>query len=302
MKCFDGLIGIKGLCEDVTYRYYLDDLGVSLNTASKLADERNGFKGKTLIESKISEGIAQTISDMTFGEKITRPIIEDIELVCTDGNYVYVGGITHEFKTTKCRYSKFYIGNISIDVTAFGNLGVSLIADGVTTVLYADTADVGMQIFYVNKEVGDFQIIIEGDVETSNCPMPSFSYVDSTLTSTYGLNMDFQLRCSIEKHVCKFTDLIAEVARYKIAAMLMNEINLTNNLNEYIICKNKEDIFIQMAMLDSTYNLKRYEEDFRPEKGQYQRELAKLKLPPLLCNCCMEVCKDTNYIYQLNLP
>jgi hypothetical protein len=304
MKCFDGLIGIKGLCNK-TYRYNLDDLGISLHTASKLSDEKFNYSGQKLIESKINEAINITISDLAFGSKITRPIIDDISIdnFFNPVSYTYNGTITHSFKSKNCKYSKFYIGLVKFQVAQTGSLTINLKENNTTTTIYTGTPTEDVEL-YLNKEYGDFaiEIIGGGGLKTYTSGLPNMGYVTASQGQTYGLNIDFQLRCSIEKHVCKFADLIANVARYKAAAMLLNEINLTNNLNEFIICKDKADLFIQMAMLDSTYNLRQYEAEFNPENGMYQTELNKLKLPPLECSCCCEECKDKNYIHELNLP
>lgn len=305
MRCFEGLIGMKGFCSPLTYKYFLDDLGISLKTASKLADERFVFKGQELVERKINDAIEQTIGDLQFDSKITRPIIEDVSTSClTPTLYTSDGEVVlHSFSSLKCKYSKFYIGSITIPIVAQGDLVIDLIQGNTTENLYdgAPTEDV---VLYLNREVGNFTIRVaySAGLQTYTCSYPSLCYITASQTQTKGLYIDFQLRCSIEKHVCKFADLIAGVARYKAAAMILNEINLTNNLNEYIVCKDKSDLFIQMAMLDSTFNLKRYEEEFRAEKGMYQRELEKLKLPALTCSCCTLECKDKNYVHELNLP
>lgn len=50
------IISIRGLCSNDTAKYYLDDIGISLLSASKIADERYGLGRKMIETNKSSVG------------------------------------------------------------------------------------------------------------------------------------------------------------------------------------------------------------------------------------------------------
>ena len=79
MNCIKDIISIRGLCSNDTAKYYLDDIGISLLSASKIADERY-VSGRKMIETKINQAWEMAFNDITFDGFISNKILLDSDV------------------------------------------------------------------------------------------------------------------------------------------------------------------------------------------------------------------------------
>jgi len=305
MQCVTEQIGVLGLCGETTYPILLDNYGVSLKTLSKSATSSLGT-GQAQLTSIISDAVSETIADIRFeglelGKVIsTYSLNQDTETAYTLDDYNDV-----TFSTT-CENTAFYIGQITLKGN--GNVGLYIIVDSVQTTIY-DGAVVNTKTFQINtKYTADsvtIRVIGSNFVTTKvNEDCGDCSYITKTGQS-YGLYTNISLRCDIDNYLCQYSDLIANVAKWKVLAKIFFNLHHSDRLNEYILFKESGDsakIYELMSFYDSEMNMAYINGDtnVRP-KGKYQLALANLNIPKPVCTCCDAKCTNEIYFELINL-
>lgn len=311
MNCYDNLISIRGLCEPEQARFYLDDYGMSLRSISKIADERF-VTGKRLVSTIIERAWRDVLRDIRFDGFKSNLTLTD-SLVGVVGTSGYSNGLQGILFTLdkSCTLGRFFVSSIFIHVKTGGSLVLTLIEGASTTTLYNDA--VSNETIYeirVGRFVSDsFSLMID----TTNCEVYRSSLSDDScgcdhyaVSSTeggngFGIQFQLQVRCDIEKHLCKFVDVIATAVIYKSLALLWHEAALSTRLNDFLTLGKKEEAYKWIGYYDSSLNVFKYDENkafvggtVKVAQGQYQLELEKIKLPVPKCRCCME-CDGNNY-------
>lgn len=301
MNCWDRYIGIKGLCDNVNYRIYLDDYGLSLLSMSKVADERF-FTGKKLLQSLIDRAWKDTFNDIQFDKFEVNKIILDTKLgAYLDCDTTIQSGVKAlNFKTSdNCTLTEFYISTISINVLQGGDASLSITSGGTTTEIFSGTLENNTKYeIPVNDFVGDdFTIILDASNITlcktyngANCDCGCTSYTQ--IGDLNGMTIDLQIRCNKSKYLCKFLDVIAPIVVHKIMGMFWHEVETTNRFSEFVNFK-QEVSSAQMIYHDSQYMAMMPTELISTARvGQYQLKLDKLDIPQPKCKCCVS-CKGT---------
>lgn len=313
--CYENIISIRGLCQQDNAMYYLDDIGISLLMAAKTADEKYGT-GKKLIEAKIKQAWRDAFNDITFHGLEANKVLNDVTAgsisVASVAPFDAFRGV--KFTMDKdCILSRFFLHKVTLSVKIGGATKIVLRDSGIEYEIYNGTIGNDEIIEVVtNRYMSDsFQILADNkEIEvysslpniTCNCrDRLHFTINGTSYTSElYGITADIQVRCDKDKYLCKFVDKIGQAVLYKAAALIWKDVNDSSRLNDYLVIK-KEDAIAEMAWLDSTYNLLKYdpavENNYTP-KGMYQKELEKLNIPVPKCPCCME-CKSDGYTMVL---
>lgn len=316
MNCFEGKISIRGLCDEDEAMFYLDDIGIGLYMASKISDEKY-ISGKNLIKKKIEQAWNDTLNDIDIKGFKFNKTLSDVEVGLNSENTLDVVGFKGQSYTKDklCNLTKFYINTISINLDSGGASTVKIIENGIEEVLFDGILLDGINLITVNRKFDNFQILYD---TTNVVPYSGSNYindssdcgcggrrffnvvgVDST-SQSYGLIVELQVRCDLEKYLCKFIDKIASAVRYKAGALIWKEVFDSNRFNDLVNLK-REDAITQMAWMDSNFNLLKFdpatETNYQP-KGMYQQELKKVNIPLPKCNCCME-CSGDKYLISL---
>ena len=75
MDCTKNIIGYKDC--NKAFRYYLDDYGISLNSASKVNDDKF-TNAKAMLDTIISQSWKETFNDITFDGMQANKILNDV--------------------------------------------------------------------------------------------------------------------------------------------------------------------------------------------------------------------------------
>ena len=302
MNCIKDSISIRGLCSNDTAKYYLDDIGISLLSASKIADERYG-SGRKMIETKINQAWEMAFNDITFDGFISNKILLDSDVGDVSDNTVSIVG-TNNLKLSlsdKCKpLSRIFINKIIVNVASGGTTIIKL--NG-SEMYNATTLDNDIITISINDYIPDNSIIsIGGDFIPYSVINDSGSNLFSINNSElFGITIQLQIRCDNREYLCRFADKIAVAVQYKASALIWKEVMDSNRFNDFLSIK-KDVAVAQMAWLDSDYNLLKYDpatESTYSPKGMYQKELKKLNIPVPNCPCCMECGGDR---YTMVLP
>jgi len=313
MKCWSDIIGVRGLCVDKDYKYYIDDYGIGLKHLSKVADDKY-FTGKKLFETKVEQAWNTVFNDISFNgfkankilSKSTIGTINQIAPV----PFVGLKGIT--FNLLKCELTSFYIKTIKLCVKIGGQTQIIIRINGVDSILFDGIiANDTVQEIAVNDYISsNFQVLVLGDNITvcngnsnvdCNCTQLYFSVNG---VQNYGLIVDLQVRCYPYEYLCNYVDLLYEAVIYKLSALLWKEMLDSNRFNDFLNIKlgeNNSSAVTQLAWLDSTYNLLKYdlESSKLVQNGMYQIAIEKIKIPTPDCSCCLE-CNSS--FYKISIP
>ncbi len=305
MLCVENQIGVLGLCGETTYPILLDNYGVSLKTLSKSATSSLGT-GLAQLTSIISDAVKETIADIRFDGLELGKVISTYSInQDTTTAYTLNGDNDITFSTT-CENTAFYIGQITLKGN--GDVTLSVIVDSVETILYTGAVVVSKTIQVNTKYTSDSVTIrLNGDefVTTKvNEDCGTCSYI-TKVGQSYGLYTNISLRCDIDNYLCQYSDLIADVAKWKVLAKIFFNLHHSDRLNEYILFKESGDsakIYELMSFYDSEMNMAYINGDtnVRP-KGKYQLALANLNIPKPECTCCEDKCTDEIYFELVNL-
>lgn len=313
MKCYDDLIGVRGLCDDKVYKYYLDDYGIGLKQLAKTSDDKF-ISGKKLFETKLEQAWTSVFSDVQINGLKSNKILSTSTIgKITNDEFAFTGLQGIEFNALECELTSFYLKRIKLYIKQGGETQIVIRVDGVDTVIYDDVvaSDSVILLNYNDYIKSDFSILVLGDNITVYDGTTSYTcdckrnYYTVSPTKNYGLVVDLQVRCNPYEYLCNYVDLLAIPAIYKLMALLWKESLDSNRFNDFLNIKlgeNKENAITNLAWLDNTYNLLKYDiqaTKFNTEKGMYQIELEKVNIPIPDCPCCLE-CNGTHY--KLSIP
>lgn len=304
--CYDGIIGINGLCEGTNYKILLDELGVSLFKASKIADERY-ITGKKLIESKIRQAWTDTFKDIAFNGFEANKILSVVEVGEVKENIISPESGYFSLKLSQykgcSKLSRIYISSIYIHTKVGGDTSLILKRNGnelfrqdftaqdetIAEIAFNDYVEDGTEVL-----IDRTNITVYDTTTATSCDCQS--HLLKIEGEGNGLTLDVQVRCDKTAYLCQFVDKIADAVKYKATAMILHEVYNSTRFND-IVNIERENAIEKMAWLDSTYNLLRYDpgtnSNYKPQ-GMYQKEINKLNIPAPKCKCCME-CKSDGY-------
>lgn len=323
MACYDDIISVKGLCSTptVTPLYYLNDYGISLGKAAKLADDRYA-NGKAMIEAKINQAWEDTFSRITVdGFKYNQILVSAIVGgVPTDDSIVtlpatvgqdYVG---YKFVLNSgCSLGRTYISQVRVRAMAAGTLTMISRCNGTDTTLYSGTVAAGWTVVNVNTSYDyDVSILVDRDTlaiaegnGVTDFSGKDYSYLsyETVGTELAGMEINVQVRCDVSKHFCQFTSILAKAVVYRACALIYKEVLDTTRFNDIVILMgSNSDIATSTAKLawfDSETNFFSLEDAKTVGLGMFQKELSLIKLPVAKCNCCAYC---TGSFYKSTLP
>jgi len=307
MKCWDNIIGIRGLCENEEYKYYLDDYGIGLKQLSKTADDKF-ISGKKLFKTKLNQAWESVFKDFKFNGFKSNKILNTISVGnFTENELQFIGFKGIKFTLLKCELTSFYLNKIYLYVKQGGTTIVKIKVNGVETELFNGTVgnDEVLELSVRDYISSDFEILVDGtnisvyDGTTSyNCDC-NLIYFNVSGGLNYGLKVDLQVRCNPYDYLCNYVDLLAEAVIYKLSALLWKEALDSNRFNDFLNIKlgeSNSNAITQLAWLDNTYNLLKYDINStnNKQKGMYQFELEKISIPTPDCKCCLD-CEGSSY-------
>ena len=318
--CYDNIIGIRGYCEATNTKYYLDDYGISLKSLVKSADERF-ITGKRLFESIIKRAWRDVFLDISFdGFKANEVLSHSTIGININTSMPSMAGLNGIILTLDkhCSLGRLYVSIISLSVEVGGNTDIYIVNNGVSQLIHTGAvANNSVLELQGNDFVSDsFSVLVDtsniqvskGSIAEQDCGC-TYNYISVASTdgsNNFGLTVDVQVRCNIDKHLCKFADVLAMAVIYKALGLLWFEVMLSKRLNDYINNATKEESMQLVGFYDSSINIFQYLPDKtyvggRPNValGQYQIEMAKINIPKPKCSCCIE-CKDNNY--SISIP
>ena len=313
MKCYDDLIGVRGLCDDKVYKYYLDDYGIGLKQLAKTSDDKF-ISGKKLFDTKLEQAWTSVFSDVQINGLKSNKILSTstVGKIISD-EFAFTGLQGIEFNALECELTSFYLKRIKLYIKQGGATQIVIRVDGIDTIIYNDTvaSDSVILLNYNDYIKSDFSILVLGDNITVYDGTTSYTcdckrnYYTVSPTKNYGLVVDLQVRCNPYEYLCNYVDLLAIPVIYKLMALLWKESLDSNRFNDFLTIKlgdNNGNAITNLAWLDNTYNLLKYDiqaTKFNTEKGMYQLELEKVNIPIPDCPCCLE-CNGTHY--KLSIP
>ena len=305
MNCYDNIIGIKGLCDTQTYRYYLDDYGFSLLGLSKISDEKQKT-GKALFDNIISKAWRAVIDDIEFSGLDVNKILSEATVGTVENTALPpvagLNGVT--FTLDKhCNLARFYISEIRVNVKVGSATPFDVVIEqaGVQQVVFSGVVGDDKVVYIpINDFILDnFKVLVDttniqvnsGSTASSCACSSMFDVSSSNNNNNFGIEVDLQVRCDKQKHICKFIDLVAPLVIQKAMAMVYFDMMTTNRINDFVSQKKIENAAEMVAFYDSDMNPLKYAVQGvgkSPALGQYQLALAKLKIPAPKCRCCVE--------------
>ena len=275
------VISVRGVCGGVTYPYYLDSYGISLNKASKLADS-SMITAKALVEEAVDTAWGDVFSDLRIdGFKVNgvQRVYKTKFLTTLETAGTYTRDIER-----KCDIEKIYLGYTSVKVDGTLTIRISAIVDGTETVFYNDdltdeTVKVNIETYFDSDEV-TIKVIATG--------AGSMYLSDANEPFIY----DAYTECAESLFYCKYWNYLVKAVMYKATAHILNASLFSDRYNDLIVYK-KDEIALRVAQLDSTFNLLNREQRIN-EKGLYQLEIINIndKLKEIVkqsyCTCCFE--------------
>ena len=303
MDCTQNIIGYRS-CGTV-FKYYLDDYGISLNSASKVNDDKF-VNAKDMLDKIISQSWSDTFRDITFDGMDANKILNDVTVTDMDYSDSFTGTKTVSFSLDNdCELGSFYLSQLNVYVKESGLTTVQLIQGTTVSELYYDTPDDNTIIeLAINDFVAnDFEIkvITEGVVwigsDNSECRCEGVQWYTITQDdNVLPFTLTFQVRCNKLVHLCKYVDLIAPIVINKILGKFWFKIHTTDTFTNYVNSERDRAVSM-MVYYDSDYRSIIDSEVSNKAEGQYQISLNRLNIPKPTCKCCME-CKTSGWTYQ----
>lgn len=307
MDCTTNIIGYKS-CGTAS-KYYLDDYGISLNSASKVNDDKF-TNAKEMLNKIISQSWQDTFNDVTFDGFNANKILNDVTYGDMDFSDSFTGTKETTFTLDKsCLLGSFYLSQLNVYVKTGGLTTVTLIEGTTETELYSDdTTDSTTIELAINNFVADvfsIRIVTAGEIWTgigsSECGCNSAPYYSvSTTDSLFPFTLTFQVRCNKLVHLCKYVDLLAPIVIAKVLGKYWFKLHTTDVFSNYVNSERDKAISM-MVYYDSDYRSIIDSDVQSKALGQYQILLSKLNIPKPTCKCCME-CKSTGWGYRSQKP
>jgi hypothetical protein len=306
--CYEYIVGIKGLCDDKSPLYYVDDFGISLQDASNMSDTRY-LNGKEMFTRKLKLAWQSLIQDVIIKGFKHDHVMQSF-LITNAATDTLTGGTKTLMIgfTDNCELTGVYINKIVVDAAVGGATTITINGD-----TYSATLTTGLNTIYVNKTY-DKQVSISIDlsaitVNTGKATLTSNgnSACMSSVGESYGMSVTGDYRCNIESYLCRFPDKIGLALAYKTTALLYKELMLTTSLSEILFVKDKQSIMTEIASLDSDENLFQYDDKtavtdtIKVAKGKYQKQIDIInrQLPLPKCLCCLQAVKSQ---YLVSIP
>lgn len=277
------IIGMRGLCEATDTRYYVDDYGISLNLASKLAHD-SFQSGRELFLSKLALAWRIVENDIAVNGFNFNKVLHTYQNKFTTQ-------ITDQTETTfpnSCVNAGVWINYFKVKVIGTGTLRVLLN---------------GTDIFITNpslpsapNDVSDETVTLTVDAyipDNSTLEIISTGVTIQDAGGTFA-EVSGYIKCDKSYYLCKYSDLIVFAVIYKLCALILNEQLLNPRYNDFIAYSNEgNQLALKIAQLDTSLTLVTFEE-LPQKKGAYQRELESISkiLPVPKCDCCFE-CEGT---------
>jgi hypothetical protein len=289
LMCKD-VIGVKGIC-DTTYPYYLDTFGISLNKAAKLSDSAT-LTARGLISDAINLGREDVLSDLRVdGFKINGVQSTSKDQFITD---TQTAGTYLKTISINCDIENIYISTIQVKANGNGNVRLSIIADGIETLVYDNNLDNETLVATIETEFNTDEVTIK--------IISDISLYGSTGGGVSAL--DYYTKCDEKLFLCKYWAYLVKAVMYKATAHILNSSLFSDRYNDLVVYK-KDEIALRVAQLDSSFNLLSRENRINT-KGLYQTEIEKIndKLKEIVkqsyCTCCFTC--DTVISSQISIP
>lgn len=287
-SCIDS-VGMKGVCGETTYPFYIDSIGISLNKAAKLADSAF-ITGKELFEESKALAFLALKSDisidgmkMAAAERFSTSYERDINI-----------STPHTYTVTKnrdCHLQAICIENIGVRIKGKANVKISIVSHDTYIIYYALVEDKAISAA-VNKCFNSDSL----DIVVEVTPI-----VDGLkTTATIGIGDDAagfiysgKIECSFDLLICSLPSLWAMALMYKTAALMLNNILFNDRYND-VIAYQKDGIKARIGQLDSSMNILPKEVTPFNEGGLYQKEVEKINKQLVKvakdskCTCCFE--------------
>lgn len=303
-KCFEGLVGMRNVCGGSETIYYLDDIGISLNMASKAVDSKY-INGSEMVTRKLQQAWREALNDVTLQGFELKKVICDKTYGRTSWNTSTLTNGTGVITLTRVGspdQTSIYIGSIIVDGSGVFTLTIN---DGETSFNYIGSEDVvnvrktfsgkvvTITISYTTVKSGTLGVL-ESLCNCAGCD------VIATGSANFGLRLDVQQVCDRELYLCRYAELIAEAVMYKAGALILKELMDTDRVNDFLIMK-ETNLLVNMAYLDSLLNITAIEEGKKPNDGKYQQVMARIskEVAAPKKSCCV-TCKGGSY--NISLP
>lgn len=287
-SCFSELIGINGLCDNIGYELYLDDIGISLKSASKIADSKFNT-GSNLIKRKINQAWKETFKDLSIdGFQFKKIACEETFIGNTNTIQDFNGVGEIKIVKTKKLLTSIQFKSVKFDGDGAYKLTIT---DGDDTFIYeGEEKSINVPIKFFGTTIE-----IEIDYESANvsslgndccCPCSSSNCNFSIVAKKdYGLSFVVQEICDYESYLCRYSEMIAEAVIWKAGALILTEIIDSDRINDFTIAKEKNDLWTKIAYMDSSLNLFQYNgqviqsstSTIEVKPGRYQVELGRIK-------------------------
>jgi hypothetical protein len=306
-KCFDRLVGLKGVCNN-THNFYVNDLsGVSFRSFAEAANEEynTGVRlfdtlYKTAVESVKTDVLSVSDFKANYMAKVGQigsigdyfvesenKYIQIVAKVDTDDPYV-IGRINSiEFISDRDACTKIYIDGEPIDIVV--NEGLNRI-DINESFAFSKTISIDTSCFNIGSHSYDCGCYDNcKDCQDDCIKMSYYTGIDATnieFQSNLGIRTYFGCECDMDKFLCPYAHLMKSAIRIKMGTLLMLEIISNKDNKSYFLRSNKSDAEFWLARWEGTTNL---QTGFR-ERSEYWTEIKKiasqLKMQKSMCNSC----------------
>lgn len=324
LTCLDNYIGLRGTCSDVTPvsgRYINDLPGVDLKMISNLSNEEQAdYQGvwdeiyrRSLneLESDVSVRMqkyfkkSQLLENRQAGYLLSPAVTEPASAEYKGVALTYYG----------TKYTSVFINEVGLYLSSGGSVTVKVFdyRTGATLDTLSFTGVVGMNYFQVNKEYFCYgqkaQLFICYDAtatasQESDVYFPddredgvsmirgakistATSVVEANMTfvaNTYGLSVNYNVQCSMNRLICSIKDLLVSPLYYKLAEQLLLERSMSQRLNKYTL-----------------FNAERADELRADYIAKYIQALDStlMEVEPVADGECIECEKERTYLYSL---
>lgn len=306
-KCFDNLVGLRGLCNN-THNFYVNDLsGISFRSFSEAADAEYNT-GAKLFESLYKTAVEHVKTDVlsvsdfkanyvakvgqigSVGDLFNESENNYLQInakVDTDDAYV-IGRINSiEFISDRDACSKIYVDDQEIPITV--NEGLNRIEIN-KSFNYQTTIGIDVSCFNIGAssyDCGCYQNC--KDCDDDCVKMSYYKGVDAsilTFDSNIGVRVQYGCECDMDKFLCPYAHLMKIAIRIKIGILLMLEIGANKDNKSYFLRSTKSDAEFWLSRWEGTTNL---QTGFK-ERSEYWSEIKKianqLKMQSSICNSC----------------
>lgn len=280
MDCFDNYIGLRGYCSDQTPEsgMWINDLsGIDLKMMSNILDA-DGKDYKTFWEQMYARTLNELQSDVLVKAQeyfntnillqnaITSYYTDPYETVNSSNEYK---GSTIEIDYNTSKYLSVFVNHVQLylNSSANGNIYIYNMMNGMLLDTVSFEGTEGSNIIQINKNYNTYgqetKIFVcydgsvSGSIKSDMWDLDDLASVrgakiaktGTPLTSnltydgdSYGLIVNFNLKCDISEFICTSKDLFKMALYYKLGANIQFERLTSNRLNKYTIQKTKEEI------------------------------------------------------------